>query len=90
VPNSLHMILTDQSISQLSGALIQALPLFPHTASRPVAQYKARKVSPASPAASIMEQKYLQTTTFLAVGKRAARMGAVGNHAMAVDDSWQY
>jgi hypothetical protein len=37
-----------------------------------------------------MEQKYLQTTTFLAVGKRAVLMGAVGNHAMAVDNSWQY
>ena len=37
-----------------------------------------------------MEQKYLQTTTFLAVGKRAVLMGAVGNHAMAVDNSCQY
>jgi hypothetical protein len=37
-----------------------------------------------------MEQKYLQTTTFLAVGKRAVLMGAVGNHPMAVDNSLQY
>jgi hypothetical protein len=37
-----------------------------------------------------MEQKYLQTTTFLRVGKRAVLMGAVGIHPMAVDNSWQY
>jgi hypothetical protein len=37
-----------------------------------------------------MEQKYLQTTHFYAVDKRAFFMGAVGIHPMAVDNSWQY
>jgi hypothetical protein len=84
------MILIDQSISQPSGALIHALPLFSHIAPRSVGQYNAWKVSPASPAAFIVEQKYLRTTTLYAVHKRAVLMGAVGIHPMAVDNSWQF
>jgi hypothetical protein len=85
------MILTDQSISQPSGALIQALPLFPHKASRPVAQYKAREsIARIARGFHHGAENTCKPPHFYTVDKRAVFVRTVDNLLSAGDNQQQH